>query len=191
MLVVLWTRLDFRATSTLSTEIPPVWNYLYISEQTTLSGITSPAPSIAKTAAMVDMATTNEQPLALGPTDHIRQGQSQMTNEGIVTPRMDAPTDEEKDIRTTSLKPPRDISGWKWVLAGKKHWRLRARDEKVDPLTCLTVSAILSSVFLFSLDQTIVADIIPPIVDHFGQIEKLPWVSVTLLLAAAGTINFW
>ena len=45
--------------------------------------------------------------------------------------------------------------------------------------------------FLFSLDQTIVADIIPPIIDYFGQIEKLPWISVTLLLAAAGTINFW
>ncbi|KAL8833882.1 MAG: hypothetical protein Q9170_004029 [Blastenia crenularia] len=47
------------------------------------------------------------------------------------------------------------------------------------------------SVFLFSLDQTIVADIIPAIVEHFGSVSKLPWVSVTLLLAAAGTINFW
>ena len=54
-----------------------------------------------------------------------------------------------------------------------------------------SVSAILSSVFFFSLDQTIVADIIPDIVDHFGEIQKLPWISVTLLLAAAGTINFW
>jgi hypothetical protein len=54
-----------------------------------------------------------------------------------------------------------------------------------------SVSAILSSVFFFSLDQTIVADIIPAIVDHFGSVQKLPWVSVTLLLAAAGTINFW
>jgi len=49
----------------------------------------------------------------------------------------------------------------------------------------------LSSVFFFSLDQTIVADIIPAIVNHFGSVGKLPWVSVTLLLAAAGTINFW
>ena len=53
------------------------------------------------------------------------------------------------------------------------------------------VAAILSSVFFFSLDQTIVADIIPDIVDHFGEVQKLPWVSVTLLLTAAGTINFW
>lgn len=35
------------------------------------------------------------------------------------------------------------------------------------------------------------ADIIPAIVNHFGSVGKLPWVSVTLLLAAAGTINFW
>lgn len=35
------------------------------------------------------------------------------------------------------------------------------------------------------------ADIIPAIVQHFGSINKLPWVSVALLLAAAGTINFW
>lgn len=35
------------------------------------------------------------------------------------------------------------------------------------------------------------ADIIPTIVEHFGSVSKLPWVSVTLLLAAAGTINFW
>ncbi|MCJ1246728.1 hypothetical protein MMC30_003937 [Trapelia coarctata] len=79
-------------------------------------------------------------------------------------------TDEEKAVRAAGVAPPRDISGWKWALG---------------------VAAIMSSVFLFSLDQTIVADIIPPIVLHFGSIEKLPWVSVTLLLAAAGTINFW
>jgi len=49
----------------------------------------------------------------------------------------------------------------------------------------------MSSVFLFALDQTIVADITPPIVLHFGSIEKLPWISVALLLAAGGTVNFW
>ena len=60
-----------------------------------------------------------------------------------------------------------------------------------NPANMVSVSAILSSVFFFSLDQTIVADIIPDIVDHFGAVQKLPWVSVTLLLAAAGTVNFW
>ena len=53
------------------------------------------------------------------------------------------------------------------------------------------VAGILSSTFFFALDQTIIADIIPDIVEHFGAVEKLPWVSVTLLLASTGTINFW
>lgn len=73
-------------------------------------------------------------------------------------------------IKIPPADSPRPVHGWRWALA---------------------VSAILSSVFFFSLDQTIVADIIPVIVDHFGSVQKLPWISVTLLLAAAGTINFW
>ena len=58
-------------------------------------------------------------------------------------------------------------------------------------MTIFPVAGILSSVFFFSLDQTVVADIIPDIVEHFGEVQKLPWVSVTILLAASGTINFW
>ena len=54
-----------------------------------------------------------------------------------------------------------------------------------------TVAGIVSSTLFFALDQTIVADIILDIVEHFGAVEKLPWVSVTLLLASAGTIYSW
>lgn len=86
--------------------------------------------------------------------------------------------DSNRDVETAVIhaaaadqsQTTRPIHGWRWAFA---------------------VAAILSSVFLFSLDQTIVADIIPAIVEHFGSVSKLPWVSVTLLLAAAGTINFW
>lgn len=56
---------------------------------------------------------------------------------------------------------------------------------------CALVVSILSSVFLFSLDQTIVADIQPNIVDQFHSISKLPWLSVAFLLAAAATNLFW
>ena len=78
-------------------------------------------------------------------------------------------------------------------MAGDGRSVVRCMSVDVLGLTDLlpSVSAILSSVFFFSLDQTIVADIIPAIVEHFGSVSKLPWVSVTLLLAAAGTINFW
>lgn len=44
------------------------------------------------------------------------------------------------------------------------------------------VTATLSSVFLFALDQTIVADVQPNIIAEFGSIYKLPWLSVSFLL---------
>lgn len=91
------------------------------------------------------------------------------------------------NIKVPATDSPRPIHGWRWGLAGKHVlttlWR-KTTDKS-------PVSAILSSVFFFSLDQTVVADIIPDIVEHFGEVQKLPWISVTLLLAAAGTINFW
>ena len=67
-------------------------------------------------------------------------------------------------------KPPRDIEGWKWGLV---------------------VLAILSSTFLFALDNTIVADIQPAIVLHFNDIRNLTWLAVSFLLGAAATNLIW
>lgn len=55
----------------------------------------------------------------------------------------------------------------------------------------LIVTAILSSVFLFALDQTIVADVQPNIIAEFGSINKLPWLSVSFLLGTASTNLLW
>ena len=66
--------------------------------------------------------------------------------------------------------PPRDVHGVKWILL---------------------VLSILSSTFLFALDNTIVADIQPAIIERFGSIDKLPWLSVSFLVAAAGTNLVW
>jgi len=66
--------------------------------------------------------------------------------------------------------PPRDITGWKWILV---------------------VLSILSSTFLFALDNTIVADIQPAIVLHFDDISNLTWLSVSFLLGAAATNLIW
>lgn len=66
--------------------------------------------------------------------------------------------------------PPRDIQGWKWSLV---------------------VLSILSSTFLFALDNTIVADIQPAIVLHFNDIGNLTWLSVSFLLGAAATNLLW
>lgn len=76
----------------------------------------------------------------------------------------------EKGLEPMDEKPPRDIHGIKWALA---------------------VISILISTFLFALDNTIVADVQPAIVERFGQVDKLPWLSVAFLVAAAGTNLVW
>lgn len=63
--------------------------------------------------------------------------------------------------------PPRDIQGLKWYLV---------------------VTAILSSIFLFSLDNTIVADIQHAITDEFSEIQKLPWLASAFLLGCGSTV---
>ena len=69
-----------------------------------------------------------------------------------------------------AASPPRNVTGLLWALV---------------------VFSILSSTFLFSLDNTIVADIQPAIVRDFGSVEKLSWLPVAFLLGAASTNLFW
>ena len=58
---------------------------------------------------------------------------------------------------------PRDVHGLKWAVI---------------------VIAILSSMFLFALDNTVVADIQPEIILRFGSVERLPWVGTSFALGA-------
>jgi MFS family permease len=67
-------------------------------------------------------------------------------------------------------KPPRDMSGWRWAL---------------------TVVSILFSTFLYALDATVVADLQPVIIEEFGHIQQLSWLSVGFLLCATATTLFW
>lgn len=77
----------------------------------------------------------------------------------------------KKDMEEGEQEPfPRDVTGWKWFLAS---------------------TAILSSIFLYALDNTIVASIQPIIVTQFNSIDKLPWLSVAFLLAATATNMVW
>ncbi|GFF57324.1 putative HC-toxin efflux carrier TOXA [Aspergillus udagawae] len=77
--------------------------------------------------------------------------------------RQEAPGDEPE-------APPRDISGWKW-------W--------------LVMASILSSIFFYALDNTVVADIQPVIIGDLGELEKLTWLSVAFLLGATATNLIW
>lgn len=77
---------------------------------------------------------------------------------------------EKQEAVAEEEVPPRDIHGWKWGVV---------------------VGAILSSTFLFALDNTIVADVQPAIVTHFHDVSKLSWLSVSFLIAAASTNLVW
>ncbi|KAM0313821.1 hypothetical protein ACHAO8_005212 [Botrytis cinerea] len=72
--------------------------------------------------------------------------------------------------QTEDASPVRDITGWRWALV---------------------VAAILSSTFLFALDNTIVADVQADIVVTFNDVSKLSWLSVGFLIGAASTNLVW
>ena len=83
------------------------------------------------------------------------------------------PSDADEDrvgSSDDSNSSPRDVHGIAWVLV---------------------VVAIISSMFLFGLDQTITADVQPAIIKRFDSTEKLPWISVALLLGASASNLFW
>lgn len=78
--------------------------------------------------------------------------------------------DEKQQPEPEAEEPPRDISGWRWAIV---------------------VGAILSSTFLFALDNTIVADVQPVIVEHFDAVDKITWLSVAFLIGTAATNLIW
>ncbi|KAJ5649300.1 major facilitator superfamily transporter [Penicillium longicatenatum] len=55
----------------------------------------------------------------------------------------------------------------------------------------LVVLTMLSSTFLFSLDNTIVADVQSPIIKKFGEVGKLSWLGVAFVLASSATMVTW
>lgn len=62
--------------------------------------------------------------------------------------------------------PPRALSGVRWFVV---------------------VLAILSSTFLFALDNTVVADVQAQIVVQFDAVDRLAWLSVAFVMAAVST----
>ncbi|KAF4547720.1 Efflux pump patC-like protein [Elsinoe fawcettii] len=73
---------------------------------------------------------------------------------------------KEQDISEPATSP-RDVHGFMWFLV---------------------VISILSSIFLYSLDNTIVADVTPAVTNTFGDAALLPWLSVAFLLGGAAVI---
>ncbi|KAJ5272444.1 hypothetical protein N7478_007569 [Penicillium angulare] len=59
------------------------------------------------------------------------------------------------------------------------------------PVWFLIVGTILSSCFLFALDDTIVADIQSPILKRFNEPRKMSWIGIAFVLASASTVITW
>lgn len=70
----------------------------------------------------------------------------------------------------SQTSPTRTITGASWVIV---------------------VAAVLSSTFLFAIDNTITADIQPAIVHQFNDTGKLSWISVSFLLTSAAMNLPW
>ncbi|KAK8018775.1 hypothetical protein PG991_007965 [Apiospora marii] len=62
---------------------------------------------------------------------------------------------------------PRDVHGILWVLI---------------------VLSTLSSIFLYAMDNTVVADVTPTVANEFGNVVNLPWLSVGFLVGGVAVV---
>lgn len=65
---------------------------------------------------------------------------------------------------------PRKLTGFSWFIA---------------------ILALLSSTFLYALDNTIMANVRPSIVETFNRIDMLPWLSVSYPMGEVGSNPIW
>lgn len=78
---------------------------------------------------------------------------------------------DPSDLQTEALEPfPRGITGWKWAVAA---------------------FTLCSSIFLYSLDGTIVAVIQATIVTEFDALDDLAWVNVGFLMGGSAFNMVW
>ncbi|PYH91185.1 putative MFS drug efflux transporter [Aspergillus ellipticus CBS 707.79] len=79
-------------------------------------------------------------------------------------------TSSDDEQSASKNAPAREITGFKWILV---------------------VTAILSSHMLFALDNTIVANIQPAIVETFQEAQKMSWLSVAFPLCSSALVLPW
>ncbi|KAK3356399.1 major facilitator superfamily domain-containing protein [Lasiosphaeria hispida] len=95
------------------------------------------------------------------------------------------PTDTERDIPNSKLEAGAATDG----NAGAVEAGPNASPRKIHGfIWTLVVVATLSSIFVYSLDNTIVADVTPAAVNALGEALKLPWLSVGFLLGGAAVV---
>ncbi|KAL6716469.1 hypothetical protein ACLMJK_006036 [Lecanora helva] len=112
-----------------------------------------------------------ENPTSISPAASEKDLKNGGQHSGISSSSSENGAEAEKGTPSADPEiPQRDIHGIKWAFA---------------------VFSVLASTFLFAIDNTIVADIQPAIIERFGDVNKLPWLSVAFLVAAAGTNLVW
>jgi len=74
-----------------------------------------------------------------------------------------APATTQPSTEIEAAAPVRNLKGIAWIIC---------------------VGSIFSSVFLYALDNTIVATIQPAIIGDLNHLEKLPWLSVAFQLTS-------
>ncbi|KAJ2988786.1 hypothetical protein NUW58_g3795 [Xylaria curta] len=97
---------------------------------------------------------------------HEKGGEAQVG--GTPDPQQSQTTGSLSDTPETQPKESeRSLRGWKWAVA---------------------YAAMLSTTFLFSLDNTIVANIQPSIIEDFGRVELLPWIGTGFALGTMAVL---
>ncbi|KAK1976355.1 major facilitator superfamily domain-containing protein [Colletotrichum cereale] len=115
---------------------------------------------------MAAQTETQAQPQAGGLLEAAEQADSTSTK----GPLSGENTDNERGKEPTAPEPVRTVTGFRWYLI---------------------VFAILSSTFLFALDNTVVADVQPQIVLQFDAIKDIAWLAVAFIMAATAVNLFF
>ncbi|KAK1659527.1 major facilitator superfamily domain-containing protein [Colletotrichum godetiae] len=100
------------------------------------------------------------------------------SDEGVPTPpspssepsRKEEPVDTQALNDTEDADPPRTIHGVKWFLV---------------------ICALLSALFLYALDNTVVANVQAKVVQTYHRVDLVPWLGVSFALASAATTLPW
>lgn len=126
------------------------------------------------------------------PSDHQQQqGETEIYLAMATAEKGVIPSNEggqESCAELESQKPKTAIE----TASDKSHSSSHQPVRGLKPLSWFfVVFSLLAALFLFALDNTIVANVQENIIYTLGGIEKLPWISVAFALGAVATNLFW
>jgi hypothetical protein len=116
----------------------------------------------------MDKTTSASAPTSAAASD----GKADASDQSLPPAALANNQDPRDDVELVNEpeQSPRKLKGIKWIVC---------------------VLSIFSSVFLYALDNTIVATIQPTIINDLGHLEKLPWVSVAYQVTSVALDLTW